>query len=247
MISSLRPDKAWFSGAVSLTADGGAVDIAGTIDVSGINGGQVGLYGVQGVTLESSARILARASGYGPFDTRQAKGGDVTLGTAGSGSLTIASGALIDVSALNTQPRIVEGEENGVTTYNYVAGDTGGTVTLRVPVSGARRRRDRQCHGRQWQQHSGRQQHRARRLSRLRPCRRRCERRVLGRERDGQRRDHQHHRHDGGLPNFLADEAAGTIPTFIQDFNARHPTARSEALPRKPTSMPPRRGAGLQR
>jgi hypothetical protein len=129
----LAAGQSLVSGAVSLTADGGLVDIAGTIDVSGINGGQVGLYGVQGVTLESSARILARASGYGPFDTRQAKGGDVTLGTAGSGSLTIASGALIDVSALKTQPRIVEGEENGVTTYNYVAGDTGGTVTLRAP------------------------------------------------------------------------------------------------------------------
>ncbi len=122
---------------VNLTANGGAVDIAGTIDVSGINGGDVGLFGAGGVTLESTALIAARASGYGPTDTRQATGGQVELGTAGAGALTIASGAVIDVSATDTAPRIVEGEENGLVTYNYVAADQGGTVTLRAPVIGA--------------------------------------------------------------------------------------------------------------
>jgi filamentous hemagglutinin family protein len=121
---------------VSLTANGGAVDIAGTIDVSGINGGDIGLFGSAGVTLESTALIAARASGYGPADTRQATGGLVELGTAGAGALTIASGAVIDVSAANTNPRIVEGEENGLVTYNYVAADQGGTVILRAPVIG---------------------------------------------------------------------------------------------------------------
>ncbi|MGC1302542.1 MAG: filamentous hemagglutinin family protein, partial [Caulobacteraceae bacterium] len=121
---------------VSLTANGGLVDIAGAINVSGINGGDVGLFGQTGVTLESTAQILARASGYGPTDTRQATGGQVELGTAGTGALTVASGAVIDVSALNPNARIVEGEENGLITYNYVAADQGGTVTLRAPVMG---------------------------------------------------------------------------------------------------------------
>ncbi|MDR3508727.1 MAG: filamentous hemagglutinin family protein [Caulobacteraceae bacterium] len=122
---------------VRLTADGGVVDIAGTIDVSGINGGDVGLFGANGVTLESTASIIARASGYAATDTRQAKGGNVELGTEGTGALTVAAGAVIDVSAARTAARAVETVENGVTNYVYVAADQGGVVTLRAPVSGS--------------------------------------------------------------------------------------------------------------
>jgi filamentous hemagglutinin family protein len=122
---------------ISLTADGGLVDIAGGIDVSGITGGNVDLFGTGGVTLEGTAQIAARANGYGPTDTRQATAGTVELGTSGAGAITIASGAVIDVSAVNPQARIVEGEENGLTTYNYVAADQGGTVILRAPAIGA--------------------------------------------------------------------------------------------------------------
>lgn len=122
---------------VGLTADGGRVDIAGTIDVSGVNGGQIGLFGAAGVTLESAAVIAARASGYPDNDTRQASGGLVELGTAGLGAISVASGAVIDVSAARTNDRIVEGEQNGLTTYNYVAADQGGQVVLRAPAQGA--------------------------------------------------------------------------------------------------------------
>lgn len=124
------------AGSVSLAADGGAVDIAGTIDVSGVNGGNVGLFGAGGVTLESAAVIAARASGYAVTDTRQAMGGQVELGTTGTGAITVAAGAVIDVGAARTAPRVVEGQEQGTITYNYVAGDRGGTVTLRAPASG---------------------------------------------------------------------------------------------------------------
>lgn len=121
---------------VSLTANSGLVDIAGTIDVSGVNGGKVGLFGTGGVTLEGGALVAARASGYGASDTRQASGGDVQLGTSGSGAITVASGAGIDVSAANTTGRLVQVVKNGVTDYTYVAPDQGGTVSFRAPVSG---------------------------------------------------------------------------------------------------------------
>jgi filamentous hemagglutinin family protein len=122
---------------VELTADGGVVDVAGAIDVSGVNGGQVGLFGAGGVSLEQSASIAARASGYGATDTRQASGGLVELGVNGQGAISVASGAIIDVGADRTTARIVEGRQNNLTTYNYVAADQGGTLVLRAPVSGA--------------------------------------------------------------------------------------------------------------
>lgn len=134
--------------AVSLTADGGSVDIAGSIDTSGTNGGDITLYGRHGVTLEGSAHLDASAAGYAADDTRQAKGGNVTLGTdftssatdpdgavtGTSGAIAIAAGAVIDVSAKRPGDRLVPYYANGVRYYSFVDGDQGGTVTLRAPV-----------------------------------------------------------------------------------------------------------------
>jgi filamentous hemagglutinin family protein len=119
---------------VSLTADGGIVDIAGTIDVSGISGGTVDLYGIDGVTLESSALIDAHANGYGRLDPRQAHGGVVTIGTDDTGAVVVKSGAVIDVAALQTEARLVPMVLNGTTYYIYVPGDVGGSVNFRLPV-----------------------------------------------------------------------------------------------------------------
>ncbi len=141
------------SGSVNLTADGGSVIIAGTIDTSGINGGDIAVYGrgvddQSGVTLTDSARIYAYANGYAADDTRQAKGGNVTLGTdfvslttntdgsisGTSGKINVAAGVVIDVSAKRPGDRLVPFVSNGTKYYNYVQGDQGGTVTLRAPV-----------------------------------------------------------------------------------------------------------------
>lgn len=121
---------------VSLTADAGLVDIAGKINVSGVNGGNVSLYGMGGVTLEGTAQVLARASGYGADNATQASGGDVAIGTAGAGAITVASGALIDVGVANTMARAIETEQNGVINYEYAPADQGGAVLFRAPVSG---------------------------------------------------------------------------------------------------------------
>ncbi|HWA03364.1 MAG TPA: filamentous hemagglutinin family protein [Rhizomicrobium sp.] len=119
---------------VMLTADGGTVDIFGTIDVSGAYGGDVSLFGIEGVTLHSGSRIDAHANGFGRYDTRQARGGDVEIGTDGDGIIDVESGAVIDVSAHQTGDRLVPIIHNGTTYYAYVPADVGGTVDFRAPV-----------------------------------------------------------------------------------------------------------------
>ncbi|HEY2446612.1 MAG TPA: filamentous hemagglutinin family protein [Rhizomicrobium sp.] len=119
---------------ISLDADGGLVDIAGTIDVSGTNGGEVDLYGLTGVTLESTARVDAHANGYSRLDPRQASGGVVNIGTDGNGVITVKNGAIIDVAALQTMARLIPMTMNGIVYYTYVPGDVGGTVNFRLPV-----------------------------------------------------------------------------------------------------------------
>ena len=119
---------------VMLTADGGLVDIAGTIDASGVNGGDISLYGLDGVTLRSGSLLDAHANGYGSTSTRQAHGGNVIIGTDGVGVITVQNSAVIDVSARNTGDRLVPMTRNGTVYYTYVPGDTGGTVHFRAPV-----------------------------------------------------------------------------------------------------------------
>ncbi|MEA3390693.1 MAG: filamentous hemagglutinin family protein [Pseudomonadota bacterium] len=138
------------SGSVDLTADGGFVTIAGTIDTAGVNGGDIALYGAHGVTLESTAKLDAHATGYAADDSRQASAGDVTLGTdfvpgssiiqpdgsisGTSGVITVANGAAIDVSAKRPGNRLVRVTRGGAVNYMYVQGDQGGIVSFRAPV-----------------------------------------------------------------------------------------------------------------
>jgi filamentous hemagglutinin family protein len=119
---------------VALVADGGAVIVAGSIDASGVNGGEIGLFGASGVTLGSRAVLDARALGYADTSTRVAEGGTVRLGTAGSGAINVAAGARIELGARRTASRLVGTVENGVTNYRQVEADRGGELVLRAPV-----------------------------------------------------------------------------------------------------------------
>ena len=119
---------------VLLTADGGAIDIAGTIDVSGVSGGTANLFGFYGVKVESGALIDAHANGYGLNDTRQARGGNVEIGTDGNGIITVDSGAVIDVHAAQQGDRLVPILRNGKTYYVFAPADVGGSVEFRAPV-----------------------------------------------------------------------------------------------------------------
>jgi len=151
---------------VTLTADGGRISIAGTLDTSGVdvtgmtadaarsaavNGGDIALWGQNGVTLASTAKLDTHTTGYADTDSRPAKAGDVTIGIGSeAASLTIASGATIDVGARRTQaepgvgrmiPQVITDPATGspVTVYRYAEPDQGGTVTFRAPVIGAGR------------------------------------------------------------------------------------------------------------
>lgn len=153
---------------VTLTADGGSIGIAGTLDTSGVdvkgmtadaarnarvNGGDIALWGQNGVTLASTAKLDTHTKGYADTDSRPAKAGDVTLGIGSdTASLTIASGAIIDVSATRSLaepgigrliPQVITDPATGspVTVYRYSEPDQGGTVTFRAPVIGTDRNR----------------------------------------------------------------------------------------------------------
>ncbi|WP_196221854.1 filamentous haemagglutinin family protein [Sphingobium sp. CAP-1] len=117
-----------------LAAEDGRVAIDGAIDTSGVNGGDISLYGRTGVQLGATARIDASADGYAATDTRQASAGDVTLGTDDGGAIAVASGATIDLRALRPGNRLVPIVRNGQTLFSYVDTDLGGTLTLRAPI-----------------------------------------------------------------------------------------------------------------
>jgi filamentous hemagglutinin family protein len=157
-LGSLAPRLAAFNGAVQLTtgagdlalgagqaltalqvglsALGGAVSVAGTINTGGTVGGAIELYGTSGVTIAGTGRLIATASGYGADDSRQAKGGNVTIGTDSGGTITLAQGSLIDVRALRPGDRLVTDIRNGQTFYRLAQGDLGGTLTVRAPAAG---------------------------------------------------------------------------------------------------------------
>src|SRR3546814_10279223 len=124
----------FFADNVRLVADGGNVDVAGASDTSGISGGDIALFGRSGVVLRPGSVLDAHADGYAATDSRQATGGDVTLGTDDSGVISVESGAAIDVGAHRPGDRLVRMERNGETFYSFVAGDKGGTLNLRAPV-----------------------------------------------------------------------------------------------------------------
>ena len=77
---------------ISLTADTGTIDIAGTLNApsAGLRG-SIGLFGGTGVTLESSGALLANGSGS------TGRGGEIELSTV-QGAVTLDSGSVISAS-----------------------------------------------------------------------------------------------------------------------------------------------------
>jgi len=145
--------------SVSLTADGGAITLGGTIDTSGVavtglttaqvnaarvNGGNVGLWGRDGVSVLTGALIDTHTSGYADSDQRQASAGNVSIGIGNTGgAITLAGGATLNLSAtrsgVNGNRLIAQTVKDPATlvdkiVYQYVAADTGGTLSLRAPV-----------------------------------------------------------------------------------------------------------------
>lgn len=119
---------------VVLSADGGKVEVAGTVDASGSNGGKVEIYARDNVTLKSSGQLLARGTGdtLVAGDKGTGAGGTVvlsSLSTASTDAISAESGALIDVSG--DEQGAVSGEKGSVTMRAY-RGTTGNANTVNV-------------------------------------------------------------------------------------------------------------------
>ena len=99
---------------LKLAADDGQVFLTGTLDASGVKGGQVSVSGSRGIVLGENGRIDARATGSGE------KGGQVTLDTVATGAQSSGSG-LLDLSATSSTINVSGG-----------SGGEGGSVHLRT-------------------------------------------------------------------------------------------------------------------
>lgn len=104
---------------VMLEADSGDVEVDGIIDASGHSGGTVTLAAADGITVNGAIDAQATSAG--------GSGGTVELDLENPGSLTLASGSLINVSGGGSSQT---GAGPGA---SAVYAGRGGTVLLRVP------------------------------------------------------------------------------------------------------------------
>lgn len=88
---SVTADDSVKAEQVVISADAGNLNVAGKIDASADKKGVIGLYGGNGVTLNSTAQLVASSSEAG------AEGGTVEIATS-NGYLDLQSGSQVDVS-----------------------------------------------------------------------------------------------------------------------------------------------------
>lgn len=101
-----------------LSADAGAIQVTGTVDVSGTTGGNIELAAFNGLSLTGTAVLDASADFY----NTAGKGGSITLETRGNG------GGVLDL-ATGSQIRLAVAETASL-------GDFSGTLHLRAPQTG---------------------------------------------------------------------------------------------------------------
>ena len=101
--------------SLQLSADQGAIDVTGTVDVSGTTGGSISISAFKGLDISGSAVLNASATHY----DAAGKGGSIFLETRGGagGMLNIESGSNIELGVTATP----------------VLGDFSGTLHLRAP------------------------------------------------------------------------------------------------------------------
>lgn len=117
-----------------LAADRGKIDVAGTVNADGSNGGSIEIYARDNVTLKNTAQLLARGTGDATVagDATVGAGGKVVLSSLSKASIdavSAESGALIDVSGDTSGD--VDGKKGSVTMRAY-RGTTGNTNTVNV-------------------------------------------------------------------------------------------------------------------
>ncbi len=114
-----------------LSVDQASLSVTGTINASGPTGGSISLVATGDVVLEAGSRLSVAGDDF----SNAGKGGDVTLeagaernGVAGTGSVKILSGSVIDLSVASK----VAGDSStvGSSAYN---GQFSGTLHIRAP------------------------------------------------------------------------------------------------------------------
>jgi len=225
--------------SVSLTTDDGRIVIAGAIDTSGddvtslamtdpayakarVNGGDIALYGSDGVALASTATLRSVSYGYNVGDSRQASAGNIILGIGNeSAHISLASGAIVDVSVRQTADRLIGLKVKDpdtlteATVYRLAAGDLGGMVNFRAPVIGEGRLVDIRNDG----QMIGARSLQIEAFKRFDLDAIADEGAFSGVTIDGDGAAHLDAAAND-LPNFLADTSSfGSIPEFIRSFN----------------------------
>jgi len=118
---------------VILTADAGKIDLFGTVDTSGSNGGKIEIYTRDNLTLKTGSKLLAKGTGQAlaAGDSFVGAGGRVLLSSLSLSSSAISAegNALIDVSG--SQQGSFVGEKGSVTMRAY-RGASGTTNTVNV-------------------------------------------------------------------------------------------------------------------
>ena len=127
---------------VVLTADGsevgtGNIDVFGTVDASGSNGGNIEIYARDNLTLKTGSTLLAKGTGQALVagDSFVGAGGRVLLSSlsqVSTSAISAENGALIDVSG--DQQGAIVGEKGSVTMRAY-RGTTGITNTVNVATN----------------------------------------------------------------------------------------------------------------
>lgn len=131
---NIASDDTVTSHQFTLSADGGKIDIAGTVNADGNNGGSIALHARDNVTLKSTGQLLARGTGDATVagDKTTGAGGEVMLSSLSKASVNAVSaeaGALIDVSG--DQNGAVHGQKGDVT-MRASRGTTGTANTVNV-------------------------------------------------------------------------------------------------------------------
>ncbi|CEN56275.1 filamentous haemagglutinin family protein [Candidatus Methylopumilus turicensis] len=122
---------------VILSADAGKIDVLGTVDASGSNGGKIEMYASDNLTLKTGSKLLAKGTGEALVagDSFVGAGGKVLLSSlsqASTSAISAESVALIDVSG--DQQGATLGEKGSVIMRAY-RGTSGTANTVNVDTT----------------------------------------------------------------------------------------------------------------
>ena len=124
---------------VILSADAGKIDVFGTVDASGSNGGKIEMYASGNLTLKTGSKLLAKGTGEALVaeDRFMGAGGSILLSSfsASTSAVSAESLALIDVSG--DQQGAILGQKGSVTMRAYRGSSNVNTVNVATTATAA--------------------------------------------------------------------------------------------------------------